>query len=46
LINKGANVNARSGDLGNDLQAALYKGNEAEAEILLDNSAEVNAWGG
>ncbi|KAL5374684.1 hypothetical protein DPSP01_011775 [Paraphaeosphaeria sporulosa] len=46
LIDKGAEVNAQSGEYGNALHAASMGGYEATVKLLLDKGAEVNAQGG
>jgi ankyrin repeat protein len=46
LLDKGAKVNAQSGEYGNALQAASSRGHEAVVKMLLDKSADVNAQGG
>jgi hypothetical protein len=40
LIQKGADINARCGEHGNALQAALETGHRKIAEMLIQNSAE------
>ena len=39
-------MNAKGGEYGNALQAALAEGNEVIVKLLLENGAEVNAEGG
>ena len=46
LLHKGENANAEGGSLGNPLQAAAYKGNEAIVKLLLENGAVVDAEAG
>jgi Ankyrin repeats (3 copies) len=46
LLEKGAEVNAQGGFLGNALQAASDRGHEATVRLLLEKGAEVNAQGG
>jgi ankyrin repeat protein len=46
LLNKGAEVNAQGGHLGNALLAALSRGYEVVVRLLLDKGANVNAQGG
>jgi ankyrin repeat protein len=46
LLLHGADVNARAGECGSALQAAVYKGNEAIVQRLLDKGADVNVEGG
>src|SRR6266550_3071373 len=46
LLDKGANVNAQSGHLGNALQAVSCRGCADIAELLLDKGADVNTQGG
>jgi ankyrin repeat protein len=41
-----AEVNAQGGYYGNAFLAALYKGNEAIAKLLIEKGADVNAQGG
>lgn len=46
LLDKGADVNAECGILGNALQAAAVNGSDRMVQILLDNGANVNIQGG
>ncbi|MCJ1396289.1 hypothetical protein MMC18_009178 [Xylographa bjoerkii] len=46
LLQRGADVNARSGRFGNALQAAAVFGMESIVRLLLNNKADVNARGG
>ena len=46
LLDKGADVNAHSGDYGNALQAATSGGHEAVVRLLLEEGADINAQGG
>ena len=46
LISKGADVNARGGELGNALQAASGGGHPEIVTLLLDKGADVNTQGG
>ena len=46
LLDKGADVNAQGGNLGNALQAASTGGHNQVVQILLDKGADVNAFGG
>ncbi|EUC28323.1 hypothetical protein COCCADRAFT_30391 [Bipolaris zeicola 26-R-13] len=46
LVDKGADVNAQSGQYGNALQAASTKGYKEIAMLLLDKGADVNAQSG
>jgi ankyrin repeat protein len=46
LLDKGADVNARSKRYGNALQAASFRGHEAVVGLLLDKGAHINARGG
>ncbi|KAK3613520.1 hypothetical protein LTR56_027832 [Elasticomyces elasticus] len=46
LIEKGADVNAQGGHVGNALQAASQAGHEKVVAMLLERGAEVNAQGG
>jgi ankyrin repeat protein len=46
LLDKGADINAQSGQYGNALQAASSRGHEAVVRLLLDKGADVNAQGG
>jgi hypothetical protein len=46
LLEKGANVNVKSGTHGNALQAAAAEGHEQVVKMLLDKGANVNARGG
>jgi hypothetical protein len=43
LLDKGADVNAQGGRLGNALQAASFGGHEQIVKTLLDKGADVNA---
>lgn len=45
FISKGADVNAQGGRYGNALQAALVKGHQEIATLLLEKGADVNAQG-
>jgi hypothetical protein len=46
LLDKGADVNAQGGYMGNALQAASGEGHEQVVKLLLDKGADVNAQGG
>ncbi|KAJ7284109.1 ankyrin repeat domain-containing protein [Mycena rebaudengoi] len=46
LIEKGADVNAQGGHLGNALQAASFRGYESIVHLLIEKGADVNAQGG
>jgi ankyrin repeat protein len=46
LLDKGADVNAQGGSLGNALQAASCKGHKEIVTLLLSKGADVNAQGG
>ncbi|KAK4170581.1 Pfs NACHT and ankyrin domain protein, partial [Triangularia setosa] len=46
LLEKGAEVNAQGGNLGNALQAASFRGHQDIVTLLLDKGADVNAQGG
>ncbi|KAJ7284170.1 ankyrin repeat-containing domain protein [Mycena rebaudengoi] len=46
LIEKGADVNAQGGHLGNALQAASSLGHESIVHLLIEKGADVNAQGG
>jgi ankyrin repeat protein len=43
---RGADINAQGGRLGNALQAASYGGHENVVQMLLDQGADINAQGG
>jgi hypothetical protein len=44
-LENGANVNARGGEFGTALQAALYSGHKKIARMLIDAGAGVNVEG-
>ena len=46
LVDRGADVNAQGGILGNALQIASARGNSRIVQTLLDGGADVNAQGG
>jgi ankyrin repeat protein len=46
LLDKGADVDAQGGYLGNALQVASYEGHEVVVRLLLEKGANVNAQGG
>ena len=43
LLERGADVNAQSGEFGNALQAASFSGDEKVVAMLLERGADVNA---
>jgi ankyrin repeat protein len=45
LLDQGAGINAHSGNLSNALQAASKEGHRKVVQMLLDQSADVNAPG-
>lgn len=46
LLEKGADVNAQGGKLGNALQAASRRGDHAIMRLLIEGGADVNMRGG
>jgi ankyrin repeat protein len=46
LLGAGADINARGGDYGSALQAAIYRGHSETMQILLDAHTDINAQGG